>query len=93
MCSKLICFVKVERNGKIGNSMVIWPFRDKGWISDHNEKGTKSRCGKEMFRSLYRMIDKHEVTEGSDSNSMNGDMKIIVDCYREKEYSPFPYTA
>ncbi len=43
-----------------------------------------------VFTSLDRRNGKQEVTEGSDSNSMNGDMKIIVDCYREKEYSLFP---
>ncbi len=54
---------------------------------------TIEREQKEMFTSLDRMNGKQEVTEEPDSNSMNGYMKIIVDCYREKEYSPFPYTA
>ncbi len=44
----------------------------------------------EMFTSLYRMIDKHEVTEVSDSNSMNGDMKIIVDCIGKRDILLFP---
>ncbi len=46
-----------------------------------------------MFASIDCTIGNQEDTEGFDPDSMNGDTKIIVDCYREKGYVPFPYTA